>query len=172
MREQKILLDSFVPKHESEWDAKLFIDSSIKQNVEFTLEVLARALSGVNEVRFEFHQEAKSHFIYQETDEGTFPKKTIQYTVEARVDSYCFFGNNKTQVLCQIIDFWAGKQGVFPCGGAHFPNSEVSKKFSDLHQRKFNENDIAQLQTKVHEITGNGEVMMLFNDFLGIQAGS
>ena len=87
MREQKRLLDSFLPKNESEWDAKLFIDSSIKQNVEFTLEVLAKALSGVNEVRFKFHQESQSHIIYQETDENTFPKKTITYTIEAKVDS-------------------------------------------------------------------------------------
>lgn len=35
----------------------------------------------------------------------------------------------------------------------------------------FPEDDIQQLQTKVHKITGDGEVMKLFNELLGIQAG-
>lgn len=133
MREQKKLLDSFLPKNESEWEARLFIDSSIKQNVEFTLEVLAKALSGVNEIRFKTYQEPLTHIIYQETDENTFPKKTIHYTMQARIDTHVFFGNNKIQLLCQIIDFWAGKQSIFPCGGAYFPNSEISKRYSDFN---------------------------------------
>lgn len=37
--------------------------------------------------------------------------------------------------------------------------------------RTFTENEISQLQSKIHEITGNGEVMMLFNKMLGISAG-
>ena len=136
MREQNKLLDSFLPKHEKEWDARLFIDSSIKQNVEFTLGVLAQALSGVNEIRWQHYQDVQSQVIYQETDEKTFPKKTIHYNLEARVDTYVFVGNNKIEVLCKIIDFWAGKQSLFPCGGAYFPNSEISKRFSDLHDKK------------------------------------
>lgn len=35
----------------------------------------------------------------------------------------------------------------------------------------FTENQIQQLQSKVHKITGDGEVMMLFNELLGINAG-
>lgn len=34
--------------------------------------------------------------------------------------------------------------------------------------RTFTESDIAQLQTKVHAITGDGEVMALFNELLGV----
>jgi len=135
MRIQKRLLDSFLPKHEGEWDARLFIDSAIKQNVEFTLEILTKALSGVNEIKFTFHQEPQEHFIYQETDEKTFPKYTFKYLCEAKVDSYCFFGKNKIQLLTQIIDFWAGKESVYPCGGAYFPNSEISTRFEDLSKK-------------------------------------
>jgi excinuclease UvrABC nuclease subunit len=35
----------------------------------------------------------------------------------------------------------------------------------------FTEKDISQLQSKVHAITGNGEVMMLFNEMMGVNAG-
>ena len=34
------------------------------------------------------------------------------------------------------------------------------------------ESEIQKLQSKVHKITGDGEVMMLFNEVLGIAAGS
>jgi hypothetical protein len=36
----------------------------------------------------------------------------------------------------------------------------------------FYEHEISQLQSKIHPITGDGEVMMLFNEMLGISAGS
>lgn len=35
----------------------------------------------------------------------------------------------------------------------------------------FTENEIQRLQSKVHAITGDGEVMGLFNEMLGISAG-
>jgi hypothetical protein len=37
--------------------------------------------------------------------------------------------------------------------------------------RTFTENEIQQLQSKIHLITGNGEVMGFFNEMLGISAG-
>ena len=39
-------------------------------------------------------------------------------------------------------------------------------------ERTFTENEILQLQSKVCKITGDGEVMQLFNSLLGISAGS
>lgn len=36
----------------------------------------------------------------------------------------------------------------------------------------FTEHEISQLQSKIHKITGDGEVMMLFNELLGINSGS
>ena len=36
----------------------------------------------------------------------------------------------------------------------------------------FTENEILQLQSRVHDITGDGEVMMLFNKLLGVNAGN
>ena len=38
-------------------------------------------------------------------------------------------------------------------------------------ERIFTEDDISQLQNKVHAITGDGDVMKLFNELLGINAG-
>lgn len=37
--------------------------------------------------------------------------------------------------------------------------------------RSFEESEIAELQSAVHKITGNGEVMQLFNKMLGVSAG-
>jgi len=34
----------------------------------------------------------------------------------------------------------------------------------------FSEYEISQLQSKIHAITGDGEVMALFNEMLGISA--
>jgi hypothetical protein len=36
--------------------------------------------------------------------------------------------------------------------------------------RLYTENDIAQLQNRIHKIVGNGEVMQEFNKLLGINA--
>lgn len=38
-------------------------------------------------------------------------------------------------------------------------------------ERTFTETEICQLQSEVHKITGNGEVMQLFNKLLGVNAG-
>lgn len=45
---------------------------------------------------------------------------------------------------------------------------QTSKTYSE---GKFTENEISQLQSKIHKITGDGEVMQLFNELLGIAAG-
>lgn len=50
-----------------------------------------------------------------------------------------------------------------------YPSAIAPIPFND--NRKFSEYEISQLQTKVHKITGDGEVMMLFNELLGINAG-
>lgn len=38
-------------------------------------------------------------------------------------------------------------------------------------ERTFTETEISHLQHDIHKITGDGEVMMLFNKLLGINAG-
>lgn len=38
-------------------------------------------------------------------------------------------------------------------------------------ERTFTETEISQLQSAVHKITGDGEVMQLFNSLLGVNAG-
>lgn len=48
---------------------------------------------------------------------------------------------------------------------------KISKTLKESTKPYFTEQDIQQLQNKVHKITGNGEVMGLFNELLGISAG-
>lgn len=38
-------------------------------------------------------------------------------------------------------------------------------------ERVFTEDEISQLQNSIHKITGDGEVMQLFNSLLGVNAG-
>ena len=38
-------------------------------------------------------------------------------------------------------------------------------------EKTFTETEISQLQITIHKITGNGEVMQLFNSLLGVNAG-
>lgn len=54
-----------------------------------------------------------------------------------------------------------------------FAKNSVANLFIDYmnRNRTFTESEISQLQSKVHKITGNGEVMMLFNELLGVAAG-
>ena len=48
----------------------------------------------------------------------------------------------------------------------------ISKLRGKLNpQPIFTENEISQLQSKIHAITGDGQVIALFNEMLGINAG-
>jgi hypothetical protein len=41
----------------------------------------------------------------------------------------------------------------------------------DSGERTFTQSEIERLQSEIHKITGNGEVMVLFNKLLGVSAG-
>lgn len=49
---------------------------------------------------------------------------------------------------------------------------ETKTPYADITQRQFTISQIAQLQSNVHKITGDGQVMQLFNSLLGVNAGS
>ena len=54
--------------------------------------------------------------------------------------------------------------------------SEIVNLLNDItleiqKERLFTEREIEQLQTSIHKITGDGEVMGLFNSLLGVSAG-
>jgi hypothetical protein len=54
--------------------------------------------------------------------------------------------------------------------------SEIVNLLEDIaieiqKQKTFTETEISQLQSAVHKITGDGEVMQLFNSLLGVNAG-
>lgn len=128
MRKLNDLGNCFIPKHEKEWEARLFIDSAIKGSVEYQLEAIARALSGRHEIRFTPADESNP-FINKEDiqgDDGKWVSKTSEYQIEARMDSFIFYGKNKIQIWTKIIDFWAGKESIFPCGSASFPNEDFN----------------------------------------------
>lgn len=48
---------------------------------------------------------------------------------------------------------------------------KISETLKQDTQPYFTEDDLQKLQSKVYAITGKGEVMMLFNEMLGICAG-
>lgn len=48
-----------------------------------------------------------------------------------------------------------------------FYAQEVEKK----QKLVFSKNDLQKLQSKIHKITGDGEVMGMFNELLGVNAG-
>lgn len=45
----------------------------------------------------------------------------------------------------------------------------IKKSLEFFGEPLFTVKDIETLQSKVHKLTGNGEVMMLFNELLGVQ---
>lgn len=47
----------------------------------------------------------------------------------------------------------------------------IKEGIEKLNEKCFTENDIAQLQNRIHKIVGDGEVMQEFNKMLGIQVG-
>ena len=46
----------------------------------------------------------------------------------------------------------------------------IKEGIESLTERNFTENDIAQLQSRIHKIIGDGEVMQEFNKLLGVNA--
>ena len=46
----------------------------------------------------------------------------------------------------------------------------IKEGIERLTERNFTENDIAQLQSRIHKIIGDGEVMQEFNKLLGVNA--
>lgn len=122
MRNTKQMLNSFMPKHEKEWEAKLIIDEAIKSNAEYKLEAIARALSGKNEVKFSYTNKDKP---FEQTEhicgnDEKWIEKTSKYLIEARMREFVFYGNSEIDIWLKVIDFWAGKVTIFPCGGANF----------------------------------------------------
>lgn len=132
MRNEKKLLDSFMPLHEKEWESRVFIDEAIKSKSEYTLEAVARALSGLYNIELSY-AEKDSPFKYTEhieSDSGQWLTKTKNYGIRAKMREYYFYGNIKIDIWLKVIDFWAGKVSIFPCGGASFPN----EKFTCVHE--------------------------------------
>lgn len=128
MRNQNQMLDSFMPLHEKEWEARLFIDEAIKSKTEYTLEAIARALSGTNNINFSYSEKDKpfEHMEHIKGDDEKWITKTNKFKIEARMREFIFRGNTKTDIWLKIIDFWAGNVTVFPCGGASFPNEKFT----------------------------------------------
>ena len=47
---------------------------------------------------------------------------------------------------------------------------EQEKRYKTNSNTEYSHQEIEQLQGKVHEIVGNGKVMQLFNDLLGVNS--
>lgn len=125
MRNEKNMLDAFMPLHEKEWESRLFIDEAIKNKTEYHLETIARALSGKHTIKFSHADKNKpfKHVKHIESDSKGYVTKTKNYKIEARMNGFVFYGNNKIEVWLKVIDFWAGRKKIWPCGGASEPNN-------------------------------------------------
>ena len=55
--------------------------------------------------------------------------------------------------------------------GMSWLSPDIDKIELVLVERVFTEKEISDLQSAVHKITGDGEVMQLFNALLGVSAG-
>ena len=128
MRNEKDMLNAFMPPSEKNFEARLFIDEAIKNKAEYTLEAVARALSGPCAISV---SNAKEGSPYKNTehikgDDGEWVSVTNQYSMVAKMNEFVFYGNKKTELWLRIIDFWAGREAQWPCGGASFPNEDLS----------------------------------------------
>lgn len=126
MRNEQKMINSFMPIHEKEYEARLFIDEAIKGKVEYQLQAMARALSGNNKIRLRYsNNEEQVESIEQvKGDCGTYVRVSKKWAIEARLREFAFYGNNEIQIWLEIINFWAGKTTIFPCGGS-FINTET-----------------------------------------------
>ena len=50
--------------------------------------------------------------------------------------------------------------------------SSIELPKEEVKERTFTETEISHLQSAIHKITGDGEIMGLFNQLLGVSAGS
>lgn len=116
MRNQQEMINSFMPTHEKEWEARLLVDKAIKGQSEYQLEAIARALSGKNEIKFEYEAPLNKPTFHVCGDDGTWIKETKQFKISAKMGSYCFYANTKAGIWLEIIKFWIEKESVFPCG--------------------------------------------------------
>jgi hypothetical protein len=130
MRDTKNVLESLMPMHEKEWDARLFIDSAIKGNADRQLQIIARALSGRHPIRFErTPDEGYVSTKHQKDEHGNYFKVVENFKILAKMDKYIFYGNSNAEIWLKIIGFWLVKETVFPCGGAAFPCNRAEVVF-------------------------------------------
>jgi sortase (surface protein transpeptidase) len=75
---------------------------------------------------------------------------------------------------CQEANYFIERVEVqirhFEREGLILTSIEIPKQ--EVKERTFTETEISHLQSSVHKITGDGEVMGLFNQLLGVAAGS
>lgn len=112
-----------MPEHEKEYEARLMIDEAIKEKTEYHLEAIARMLSGKNKIRWHYAKEEPIEHVESFEDvNGNWFQVKHKHAIEARMREFVFYGNSRTEIFLKIIDFWAGKKTIFPCGGSSISN--------------------------------------------------
>lgn len=121
------MLNSFMPKHEKEWEARLFIDEAIKNKAEYTLEAVARALSGKHRIEVAYGTKEKpfERKYHIKGDDDKWIEQTKKYLFEAKMREFVVHANTLTGIWLAIIKFWTEDKTIWPCGGAAFPNEQV-----------------------------------------------
>ncbi|AQX86110.1 hypothetical protein I6H88_06655 [Elizabethkingia bruuniana] len=122
MRNLKTVANNFIPKHEKEWDARLFVDEAIKSQSEDWLEIICRALSGSNEIKISKSTDRrfeKTRWI--KADDGNYFNVTETFQYRCTMDRFVFHGNSHSEIYLEIIKFWISGS-IFPCAGAFKSN--------------------------------------------------
>lgn len=82
--------------------------------------------------------------------------------------------NSQNLTQCQEANYFIERVEFqirhFEREGLVLTSIEIPQK--EAKERTFTETEVAHLQSSVHKITGDGEVMQLFNSLLGVNAGS
>jgi hypothetical protein len=116
MRDLKGYFENFVPQHEKQYSAQLFIDSAVKNAIEVELETMARALTGTERIEWDFEKG-----VTRSIEGGVIVE--VGYAATAKIGAQVFRGRSKAIVLLRIIEYWIGG-ARFPCGAAQSINQE------------------------------------------------
>ena len=119
MRTQVELLSQILSPEEKEWEARLFVDEAIKSSVEFELQKIAKALSGGCYFLIEESDVGFEDMCYIKGDDKNYHKVTERrkfcISMKTSDSGWIFYADNRIGLWLKVIDFWAGKQTIFPC---------------------------------------------------------
>lgn len=107
----------------------------------------------------EYFKSIEEYELFVKNDRNVFKIFTIEGTMEASVGDYIIRGVNGEHYPCKPDIFEKTYEPVY--------YEKLAKE-----EKTFTYSELEELQNKVYQIVGNGDVMKLFNSMLGVSAGS